>query len=130
MRRLFEVTLITCALVVLSAMFVVIRSAIAAPDIDTNGPLRAESDVYKKRSQTVARGKTYASVSAAHGAYGISVVSGSKSNGAAGHYRNGLPTVSRDARDYTTTARATAWISGHDRQGRACFANASKSSGG
>ena len=133
MRRLFWVGMIACLLVGFSTISFVIRSAMGAPDIDTDGPLKAEADVYKKRAQTVARGKVWASSSAKHGAYAISVVSGNDYDGDAGHYRNGLSTVSREARDYTSrasNARANAWISGHDRHGDAYFANASKSSGG
>lgn len=133
MHRLFWVGLITCLLVTFFTISFVVRSAMGAPDKDTDGPLKAEADVYKKRTQTVARGKVWASVSAKHGAYEISVVSGGDYDGDAGHYRNGLSTVSRDARDYTSrasNARASAWISGHDRYGDAYFANASKSSGG
>lgn len=133
MCRLFWVGLIACLLAAFSTISFFVRSAMGAPDIDIDGPLTAEADVYKKRSQTIARGKVWASPSARHGAYAISVVSGGDYDGAAGHYRNGLSTVSRDARDYTSrasNARASAWISGHDRHGDAYFANASKSSGG
>ena len=132
MYRLFGVGLITCLLVTFFTISFVVRLAMGAPDIDTDGPLTAEADVYKKRTQTIAKGKVWASPSAKHGAYEISVVSGNDYDGAAGHYRNGLSTVSRDARDYTSrasNARASAWISGHDRYGTAYFANASKSSG-
>ena len=91
-----------------------------APAIsEWKGPLNAEADVYKKRRQLVARGKVFASVSAAHGAWEISVVAGGNSDGGAGHYRNGMPTTVRKVHDHTETARATAWISGHDRQGKA-----------
>lgn len=130
MRTLFWIGLITCLLVAFSTIIFVVRSAMGAADTDTDGPLTASADVYKKRSQTVARGKTWASPSAKHGAWEISVRSGGKYDGGAGHYRNGLSTKVREAKDYGSDAKATAWISGHDRYGKAYFAHASKSSGG
>ena len=133
MRKLFGVSLIICFLVAFSTIGFVVRLAIGAPDKDRDGPVQAEADVYKKRSQTVARGKVRAERGAKHGAYAVSVVSGGDYDGDAGHYRNGLSTVSKSARDYTSrasNARANAWVSGHDRHGKAYFAQASKSSGG
>ncbi len=133
MRKRFWVSLITCFLVTFSTMGFVFRLAMGAADIDTNRLLTAEADVYKKRSQTVAKGKAWASRSAKHGVWEISAVSGSKYAGGAGHYRNGLSTRVRRARDYTSSAsnaRSSAWASGHNRYGTAYFVHASKSSGG
>ena len=130
MRKRFWVGLITCLFVTFFTIGFVVRLVMASADIDNDGPLTAEANVYKKRSQTVARGKAWASPSAKHGAWEISVRSGSDYDGGAGHYRNGLSTKVRDAKDYGSDAKATAWVSGHDRYGKAYFAHASKSSGG
>ena len=122
MRKHFLGVLIICFL----SVFSVLSFA------KISGPLTAEASIYKKRSQTVAKGKVYASPSTRHGAWEISVVSGRRSKGGAGHYRNGLSTTVRDAKDYTSrasNARASAWISGHDRQGKAWFVQDSKPSG-
>lgn len=122
MRKHFLGVLIICFLSVFSVLSFAKRS----------GPLTAEASIYKKRSQTVAKAKVQATVSARHGAWAISAVSGRKSDGDAGHYRYGLSTQFVDPRDYTSrasNARASAWISGHDRHGKAWFVQDSKPSG-
>ena len=79
MRKHFLGVLIICFLSVFSVLSFAKRS----------GPLTAEASIYKKRSQTVAKAKVQATVSARHGAWAISAVSGRKSDGDAGHYRYG-----------------------------------------
>ena len=121
-----RVGLIICLFATFSVLSFIVGTVLG----EWQGPLNAEASVYKKRSQTVAKGKVYASPSAKHGAYEISVVSGKDYDGDAGHYRNGLSTRVIDAKDYGSNAKATAWISGHDQQGKAWLAQDKAESGG
>ena len=116
MHKLFEVDVIICFLAAFFMLSFVVGAAISD---NHQKPLTAEATITKKRSQIQAKAKVWASRSIRHGTYELSVVAGGDYDGDANQYRNGLRTQVVTARDYGTSATASAWISGHDRQGKA-----------
>ena len=112
--------------VAFSVVLVSLASKKGTTDTDGGSPGTAFAHVYENGAKVTSRGKVHATRAAAHGAWAVSVSVPGDYDGDAGHYTKGLSTQVKWVRGVgeEDDGNATAWISGHDKQGKAFFCHA------
>ena len=122
MRKRFWVSMITC----LFAAFSVFPLGVIGKQ-ECDGPVCGEARVYGG-SKLTASGKVRAP-SNCWGGWGINVRAGNKHKGPSDYYKKGTR-KSVSVSDYTSQARASSWITGHNKHGNSYDVSVSESSGG